>query len=45
MAFATESIFTVDTYKYDLDCQWIDITDIPPGEYNLKVAVPYFTLT
>lgn len=43
MAFSTESICTVDIYKYDLDCQWIDITDIPPGEYYLKVAAPYFT--
>lgn len=28
----------VDIYKYDLDCQWIDITDILPGLYQLKVS-------
>jgi hypothetical protein len=26
-----------DVYGRDLDCQWIDITDIPAGEYLLRV--------
>ncbi|MBI5512447.1 MAG: hypothetical protein HY909_01690 [Deltaproteobacteria bacterium] len=28
-----------DVYGNDLDCQWLDITDVPPGTYQLSVSV------
>jgi hypothetical protein len=28
-----------DVYDRDLPCQWVDITDVPAGEYQLRVRV------
>ncbi len=28
-----------DIYESHLDCQWIDVTDVPPGPYTLEVEV------
>ncbi|XP_041034401.1 lysyl oxidase homolog 1 [Carcharodon carcharias] len=28
-----------DTYNADIDCQWIDITDVQPGKFILKLQV------
>ncbi|HWB74583.1 MAG TPA: lysyl oxidase family protein [Nannocystaceae bacterium] len=28
-----------DEYYKELDCQWIDITDIPPGDYKIRIEV------
>jgi hypothetical protein len=28
-----------DIYQSDLPCQWIDVTDVPPGEYTLRIEI------
>ena len=28
-----------DLYGRHLDCQWIDVTDVPPGTYQLRLHV------
>ncbi|GDX81381.1 hypothetical protein LBMAG42_31920 [Deltaproteobacteria bacterium] len=33
------SVGWADTYAASLDCQWVDITDVPAGDYTLRVTV------
>ncbi|XP_076759794.1 lysyl oxidase homolog 2B isoform X1 [Xylocopa sonorina] len=33
------SVNCSDIYKHNIDCQWVDISELRPGEYVFKVAV------
>ncbi|XP_033219227.1 lysyl oxidase homolog 3A-like isoform X3 [Belonocnema kinseyi] len=33
------SVNCSDIYKYNIDCQWVDISELEPGLYTFKVAV------
>jgi hypothetical protein len=38
-AYQGISMNWADSYGGDLDCQWIDVTDVTPGNYQLEVAI------
>ncbi|XP_043268509.1 lysyl oxidase homolog 2B-like [Venturia canescens] len=33
------SVNCSDIYKHNIDCQWVDISELAPGDYTFKIAV------
>ena len=33
------SVGWADTYAAGLDCEWIDVTDVPAGDYTLQIEI------
>lgn len=39
MGISGVSVNCSDIYRYNIDCQWVDISELTPGEYKIRVAV------